>query len=238
MFYVYRHIRLDTNTPFYVGKGKGNRYRETGKRNTYWKKIVTKHGLKAEIVASGLSESEAFALEIALIRTYRAFQMAEANFADGGQGASGVRMSPENLLKLSARSKGKKHSERTRKQMSERHKADYAAGLRQTPVGMTGKTHSESLKEQVSDFMKGKQWAKGFKHGEAFRALRSRVCGEQCSKTVIDLSTGFVWNSAKEAAQIYGFKHSTLKGWLNGTSKNPTSLRYVDGSYYRGKEFN
>ena len=24
-YYIYRHIRLDTNTPFYVGKGKGYR---------------------------------------------------------------------------------------------------------------------------------------------------------------------------------------------------------------------
>jgi hypothetical protein len=44
MFYTYEHIRPDTGAIFYVGKGKGSRCTEKGKRNNYWKRIVRKAG--------------------------------------------------------------------------------------------------------------------------------------------------------------------------------------------------
>jgi hypothetical protein len=40
MFYVYEHIRPDTNKVFYVGKGSGYRSGITQHRNNYWKNIV------------------------------------------------------------------------------------------------------------------------------------------------------------------------------------------------------
>jgi hypothetical protein len=43
MAYLYRHIRLDKNVPFYVGIGKSdlnfNRAYSNKNRNTYWKNI-------------------------------------------------------------------------------------------------------------------------------------------------------------------------------------------------------
>ena len=41
-FYIYRHIRLDSNTPFYVGKGSNNRAFVKSGRSDYWMKIVNK----------------------------------------------------------------------------------------------------------------------------------------------------------------------------------------------------
>lgn len=68
-FYVYEHIRQDNNTCFYVGKGRGNRaYNKT--RNTHHDRIVEKYGMIVNIVADGLDEEEAYALEKERIEYY------------------------------------------------------------------------------------------------------------------------------------------------------------------------
>lgn len=38
MFYVYVHIRADTGSPFYVGKGHGTRYKQLDRKNLHWKR--------------------------------------------------------------------------------------------------------------------------------------------------------------------------------------------------------
>jgi hypothetical protein len=47
------------------------------------------------------------------------------------------------------------------------------------------------------------------------------------SKLVLHKETGIFYDSAKEAAIALGYKHSTLKGYLNGSLKNKTSLIYA-----------
>jgi len=45
MAYVYRHIRLDKNEPFYIGIGKIDNYKRAylkSIRNVIWKQIVNK----------------------------------------------------------------------------------------------------------------------------------------------------------------------------------------------------
>ena len=68
-YYVYEHIRKDTNECFYVGKGKGKRAYQT-KRNNHHDRIADKHGMEVRIVKSGLSEEEALDLEKQLIEKY------------------------------------------------------------------------------------------------------------------------------------------------------------------------
>jgi hypothetical protein len=40
-----------------------------------------------------------------------------------------------------------------------------------------------------------------------------------------DLETGIKYSSTKEAAEILGINYGTLKDYINGKSKNKTSLR-------------
>lgn len=47
------------------------------------------------------------------------------------------------------------------------------------------------------------------------------------SKIVIDMQTGIFYESAKEAARILNYQHSTLKSYLNGRLKNKTNLSYA-----------
>ena len=85
-FYVYRHIRLDSNTPFYVGKGRGNRAFSKSGRNKYWKSIVNKNDYKIEIIKYFNNEETAFLFEEHLIKLYKIFSNCEANIAIGGRG--------------------------------------------------------------------------------------------------------------------------------------------------------
>jgi hypothetical protein len=47
------------------------------------------------------------------------------------------------------------------------------------------------------------------------------------SKKVIDIKTGMVFHSAKEASLYYGINHYTLCDRLNGRSKIETTLKYM-----------
>lgn len=68
-YYVYEHIRLDNNTCFYVGKGRGERYKSK-KRNSHHDRIAEKYGMIARIIKSNLSEQEAYDLEQKVIHNY------------------------------------------------------------------------------------------------------------------------------------------------------------------------
>ena len=53
MAYVYRHIRLDKNEPFYIGIGSdmtNKRANEKARRSKFWKKIVAKTDYEIEIL--------------------------------------------------------------------------------------------------------------------------------------------------------------------------------------------
>ena len=112
-FYVYVHIRLDTNEVFYVGKGTKARKDRTSLRNRYWNRIVSKAGFKAEIIKDGLEESEAFALEIEKIKEYKDLGYNLVNSTNGGEGQSGRKHSLETIEKMRQAKLGKKMSQET-----------------------------------------------------------------------------------------------------------------------------
>lgn len=62
-FYVYCHRRATDGICFYVGKGKGVRYKTTYSRNRYWYDIVNQYGFTTDIIINNISEQKAFELE-------------------------------------------------------------------------------------------------------------------------------------------------------------------------------
>lgn len=89
-YYVYLHRRGDNNEVFYVGKGRRYRANSKSNRNLWWCNIVNKCGFVVEFVEKGLSEEDAFTLEIELIKFYKENNHTLCNISDGGEGASGV----------------------------------------------------------------------------------------------------------------------------------------------------
>ena len=68
-YYVYLH-KTKEGTPFYVGKGKGNRAWNKSNRNKDWQLLVDRIGeYEVEIVNDKLSESQSLELEKNLIST-------------------------------------------------------------------------------------------------------------------------------------------------------------------------
>jgi hypothetical protein len=113
--YLYRHIRLDKNEPFYIGIGFSNNeyakkgyYRAKTKngRNKIWKDIVAKTDYEVQILFENLPLSKLIEKEIEFINLYGRIDNKTgtlANFTNGGQGTLG---SKHNL--------GKKHTSFTK----------------------------------------------------------------------------------------------------------------------------
>jgi hypothetical protein len=117
MAYLYRHIRLDKNEPFYIGiggdeEGKYERAYNKNHRTNYWKYIANKTKYRVEIILDDLNWSDACKKEIEFIRLYKRKDSKNGilvNMTDGGDGANGVIRSKETCLKISESHKGNKH---------------------------------------------------------------------------------------------------------------------------------
>lgn len=102
-YYVYTWTRPDTDSVFYVGKGKGNRDASSKKHNPIFLNICDKLkrlGLDPIVVRlkDDLSENDAFALEKQEIAKHGRINNSTgtlANLTDGGEGKSGAIISVE-----------------------------------------------------------------------------------------------------------------------------------------------
>lgn len=150
IFYVYEHWRLDKDECFYVGEGKGNRAYSSKSRNAHWKAIVAKlerigSGYEVRLVATGLSQKEAFDLEIERI-SFWDDKVDLANILPGGQnGGGGMR--------------GKRHSAQTIEKMKNAQKGRIITqeAKEKLRIANIGKKASEKAKLKMSMARKGKR---------------------------------------------------------------------------------
>ena len=114
MAYVYRHIRLDKNEPFYIGIGSDKEYKRAStpkNRNIFWKRIVNKTEFEVEILCDNINWDEACIKEKEFISLYGRKDKNKGslcNLTDGGEGVYGLKMSNESKKKMSDARKGKK----------------------------------------------------------------------------------------------------------------------------------
>jgi hypothetical protein len=99
MAYIYRHVRLDKNEPFYIGIGNDNKEKYTRAyinygRNNIWKNITSKTPYKVDILLDNLSWEEACDKEKEFIKLYGRIDSKTgilSNMTNGGEGTIGYK---------------------------------------------------------------------------------------------------------------------------------------------------
>lgn len=165
-------------------------------------RTIRKYGdlLNWEEVMKNLSKQEADFFEIDLISRINTKTPSGYNCTDGAEGSVGFRHSVDSLLKMSIAHKGVT--------LSEEHKRKIGDSSRGKPTRRPDYKHSEKTKEAIGKSQQG------------FKNKRS--------KQVIDLSTGFVFDTVTDASNSKTINYRTLMGYLVGVSPNKTTLCYIE----------
>lgn len=99
-YYLYRHVRLDIDKPFYIGIGtkskKGNPYYRSvskEKRNLIWKNIVNKTEYEVEIILESNDYNFIKEKEVEFIKLYGRKDLKTgilSNMTSGGEGIKDI----------------------------------------------------------------------------------------------------------------------------------------------------
>jgi hypothetical protein len=161
MAYVYRHIRLDKNEPFYIGIGSDEKHKRaytTDSRNKIWKSIVSRTNFEIEIILDNISWEDACKKEIEFIDLYKrkCDNGILANLSYGGEGGvSGFKRSQENKDKISNYNKGKKRPKIVGEKIS---------------LKLKGIKRSDAFKETIKNRMIGNSYTLGMKISDEHKA--------------------------------------------------------------------
>jgi hypothetical protein len=233
MYYTYAYLRID-RTPYYIGKGKGNRayskcrnFKPPGNPN------------RVLVLKRGLSEEEAFRHEVYMIALFGRKDKGTGilrNRTDGGEGASGAEVSAETRRKLSECRLGEKnpnfgkkmsekqrerlrevakvrsHSEETRRKISEKLKGN---------KWNVGRKHSEEMKRKVSEASRGRKRAVGKKHSEETKRKMSEShkgskASEETKRAVSQSKVGSKWWFNPETGETKSTHEQLNSPWRLG----------------------
>lgn len=86
VFYVYEWYNIETGEVFYVGKGIGDRYKTTRKRNKTFLDYIENNKVDVRIVWKGESEEEAFNKEVEITNKYKEINQCQCSLAKPGHG--------------------------------------------------------------------------------------------------------------------------------------------------------
>lgn len=206
MAYLYRHIRLDNNEPFYIGIGSDDTYKRAyskKNRNQHWKNITVLTQYDVEIVLDNLTWEEACKKEREFIQLYGRKDQCKGclcNFTDGGEGVLGLKVSTESREKMRKAQTGKTQPA---EQIAKR-----VAKLTGKGNPWFGKKFSEEYKQKLSAAKQGKK-----RDPYVMKKLH-----EKTQKKVIDINTGLIHESLGKLAEAYNVHGSTAGRWLK--SKN------------------
>ena len=149
IFYTYAYLRED-KTPYYIGKGKGDRVYKKSKNDIR----PPRDKSKIILLKQNLSEGDAFNHEKYMIAIFGRKDLGTGilhNRTDGGDGSSGVLQTEETKLKRSNALKGRPRPEEVKNKIGEKNK---------------GRTQSQEARNKIGDTHKGNTYWVGRKHTE------------------------------------------------------------------------
>lgn len=158
MYYTYAFLRED-GSPYYIGKGSGDRLRKKTGRTI----PAPKDNSRIIKLKDFEIEEDAFRHEVYMISVLPNLR----NLTEGGEGTTGRVMSQEqkdSLSRLNTGKKNPKHSEF----MKENNPQSKLETRKKTSETMKGRPKSEEWKAKMREIMKGKNkgktpWNKGMK---------------------------------------------------------------------------
>jgi hypothetical protein len=227
MPHVYRHIRLDTNMPFYVGIGQDDTliraYEDRkGRRSDWWLRIAKKYGFSVDILFEDISIKEAKKKEIEFIQIYGREDLRTGtliNQTDGGDGCNGW-----------------KADDGTREKMSK------AAKIRGTSM-----LNTPEIIEKRANSMRGKKrnaeqierlaaWQRGIPKSKDLiqKMVATKMLPENVEKSrnqpnckkVVCLETGIIYRSAAEASRQLNIHRSSISMVCLGIHKKANNLTF------------
>ena len=131
-YQTYIHRRNDTGQVFYVGAGKLYRHKAKADRSVEWKAIADM-GYTIETLALWETKQEAWEHEIFLIACFRDLKHPLLNKAAGGPSSSGC-----------------KHSEETRKRVSESKRSENLSAETRNKLSIAGKRRTMSEERRAA----------------------------------------------------------------------------------------
>lgn len=222
-YFCYRHIRLDMNKVFYVGRGtvKKNcvsyetiycRAFEIKCRSYHWKNITNQTKINIEVFYESDSFEEIKLKEIEFIKLYGRKDLGKGelvNFTDGGDGGTGSVYTEERRNKVSEANKRRIH-----KPFTDAHKAKISlAGKGKKPWNKGKKNYfPEETINKFKEQRKGERngmygkvgyWKEKKQHVNTQNAIKEAI---QRKITQFTLNYEFVkdWNSIIEAKKSIG----------------------------------
>jgi hypothetical protein len=246
MAYLYRHIRLDKNEPFYIGIGSNNNYKrayDTYKRNKIWKDIVSKSLYEVEILLDDLTWEEVCIKEIEFIKLYGRKDLGNgtlSNLTDGGEGY--LNPSNETRLKISNSKQGC-NNPMYGKKISQIHKNKIANSnlgrvfsietrnkISNSQKGIP--RNSEENKKYLSKINSGSnhpQYGKTKSESTKEKISKSRLGGKNPgARKVIDTKTNKIYSCVLECLEDFNINYETLTAKLKGRILNNTTLKYLE----------
>lgn len=213
-YYVYEWIRLDTNEPFYVGKGKDDRWKKlTREGNNHFNNIVKSIPVVVNILHDNLDEDVALGLEVYYIWLYRdiiGYNLVNIN--DGGDGCA--------LCGKNNPMYGKNY----RDFMTEEAKMERDRKCSEAMSGenhyLYGKSHSEETRKKMSEAKKGKYIGKN----------------NPKARCIICITTYKIFSTQKEASKYYNCIRQHISKCCKGERKSCGKL--PDGTPLKWKYLN
>ena len=213
-YYTYAYLRED-GTPYYIGKGNGNRaFKRT-------KKCIKPPKDKSRIILlkQNLTEEEAFKHEIYIIAVFGRKDLGTGilhNRTDGGEGSSGATRSLELRNKISKSLKGRIVSEETKRKLSQ--------------IGK-GKVISEETKRKMSQSRKNRVVTEETRKKLSLSHKGRITNAKKYAMIDTDGNTYFVSNGLKKFCIFHKISYETIYYGLhfkNGNCSNGWKIEYDD----------
>ena len=203
-YYTYAYLRED-KTPYYIGKGNGNRIYSK-------QKYIKPPKDKSRIIylKQNLTEEEAFRHEIYMIDVFGRKDLGTGilhNRTNGGEGTSGWVPSEETRKRISEANKNP--SEETRRKKSDANKGKTLSEEHKRKIGEVGKGKiiSEEHKKKLSEAQKGE---KNHNYG--------KTASEESRKKMSDAHKGKKWWN-DGCGNTVRSKECPGDGWVSGRGK-------------------